>query len=198
MIERIIGIDIDGVITDETGRYQRNIWHHYLCDFLGKEVNKQEDIYNIYHAYDIDKSVIDKFLKNNLTNIYEDLIPLEGVQEVLRDLKEKNFKIVLITAREEKYREVTKRWLSYYNISYDKLVHREDKVPYAKKEGIKLFIEDDQGNAEEFKKNGIDVILFDKKHNRDTDIINDEFRVDNWKQAKDIIYKHFDLKKKCG
>lgn len=194
-MERIVGIDIDGVITDETGGYERNIWHHYLCDYLGKEVNKKEDIYNIYHAYDIEKSVIDNFLKNNLENIYKDLIPLKGAQKVLKNLKNKKFDIILISAREEKYREVTSRWLSYYNIKYDKLVLSKDKVPYAKKEGIELFIEDDQSNAEDFKKNGIDVILFDKKHNRNTSIIEDEFRANNWHDAKEIIYEYFDLEK---
>ena len=194
MKQRIIGIDIDGVITDEHSGYNINIWHHYLCDYLGKEVEKKEDIYNIYEAYDLEKEVIDSFLDNNLNNIYKDLIPSNGVQKILEDLNEKDFEIILITAREEKFRAVTKKWLKKYNIIYDKLIHQVDKVPPAKQEDIELFIEDDQNNAEEFKKNGIEVILFDKMHNRDTSLIQDENRVYTWKQVENLIYEYYNIK----
>lgn len=193
--KKIIGIDIDGVITDEHRRYNRNIWHHFLCEYLGKEVEKKEDIYNIYKAYDLEKEVIDNFLEKKIDNIYEELIPSKGVQRILKDLKKKTFKIILITARQEKYKSVTEKWLKKYNIVYDKLIHRVDKVPSAKKENIELFIEDDKNNAEDFKKNGIEVILFDKKHNRETAIIEDEKRVYTWEQVEDIIYEYFNIKK---
>ncbi len=190
---KIIGVDIDGVITDEQGNFNRNIWHHYLCEYLGEEIDKKEEIYNIYNAYDLKKEVIDDFLKSSLEKIYNDLIPLKDVEKTLREFKGKKFKIILITAREEKFRNITEKWLDKYNIVYDKLVHQKDKVPCAKKENIELFIEDDQNNAEDFKINGIEVILFDKKHNRESAIIEEENRVYDWEQVKKIVYNHFNI-----
>ncbi|MGM0446069.1 MAG: 5' nucleotidase, NT5C type [Bacillota bacterium] len=193
MKKRIIGIDIDGVITDENGLYNRNIWHHYLCNYIGKELKRKENIYNIYEAYDLSKEVLDNFLKEKLKDIYIDLLPNEGVKEVLEDLKENDFTIVLITARDEKYREITETWLNKYGIVYDKLIHRVNKVPCAKNEDIQLFIEDDQNNAESFLNNGIGVILFDKKHNRDSKDIKNKYRVNNWQEAEELIYDFFDI-----
>jgi uncharacterized HAD superfamily protein len=117
--KRIIGIDIDGVITDEYSLYNRNIWHHYLCNYIGKEIKRKENIYNIYEAYDLPKEVLDNFLKNSLKDIYIDLIPNKGVKDVLEDLKKNDFTIILITAREEKYRKITENWLDKYDIVYD-------------------------------------------------------------------------------
>jgi hypothetical protein len=191
--KRIIGIDIDGVITDEYSLYNRNIWHHYLCNYIGKEIKRKENIYNIYEAYDLPKEVLDNFLKNSLKDIYIDLIPNKGVKDVLEDLKKNDFTIILITAREEKYRKITENWLDKYDIVYDKLIHRVNKVPCAKDEDIQLFIEDDQDNAESFLNNGIGIILFDKKHNRDSKDIKNKYRVNNWQEAKKLIYNFFNI-----
>ena len=193
MKKRIIGIDIDGVITDEYSSYNRNIWHHYLCDYIGKEINRKENIYNIYEAYDLPKKLLDEFLENSLKDIYIDLTPNQGVKKVLDDLKKEDFTIILITARDEKYRKITENWLNKYEIPYDKLIHRINKVPCAKEENIQMFIEDDQNNAESFLNNGIGIILFDKKHNRDTKEIKNKYRVENWKQAEVLIYRYFGL-----
>ncbi|MDZ7672564.1 MAG: hypothetical protein U5K53_07020 [Halanaerobiales bacterium] len=193
MKKRIIGIDIDGVITDEYSLYNRNIWHHYLCNYIGKEIKRKDNIYNIYEAYDLPKEVLDNFLKNSLKDIYIDLIPNKGVKDVLEDLKKNDFTIILITAREEKYRKITEDWLDKYGIVYDKLIHRVNKVPCAKDEEIQLFIEDDQNNAESFLNNGIGIILFDKKHNRDSKDIKNKYRVNNWQEAKKLIYNFFNI-----
>ena len=193
MKKRIIGIDIDGVITDEYSSYNRNIWHHYLCNYIGEEIKRKENIYNIYDAYDLPKKILDEFLENSLKDIYIDLTPNQGVKGVLDDLKKHNFTIILITARDEKYRKITEDWLDKYEIVYDKLIHKINKVPCAKEKNIQLFIEDDQNNAESFLNNGIGIILFDKEHNRDSEEIKNKYRVENWKQAEELIYRYFDL-----
>jgi uncharacterized HAD superfamily protein len=73
------------------------------------------------------------------------------------------------------------------------LIHRVNKVPCAKDEDIQLFIEDDQDNAESFLNNGIGIILFDKKHNRDSKDIKNKYRVNNWQEAKKLIYNFFNI-----
>ncbi|MFW5889312.1 MAG: 5' nucleotidase, NT5C type [Bacillota bacterium] len=193
MGEKIIGIDIDGVITDENSLYNRNIWHHYLCNYIGKEIKRKENIYNMYEAYDLPKKVLDNFLKDNLEKIYFELIPAKNAKEVLNELKEKDFTIILITARDKKYRKITEDWLDKYDIAYDKLIHRVNKIPCAKEENIQLFLEDYQKNAELFLNNDIEVILFDKKHNRESKDIKNKYRVKNWMQAKSLIYKFFEI-----
>lgn len=193
MKQKRLGVDIDGVITEEELGFNKNIWHHYLCDYLGREVKKRDDIYNIYKAYNLSKDTIDNFLIENLNDIYNDLIPANNCSEILSELEEQGFDIIIITAREEKYKSITEQWLKKYNINYSKLIHEKEKVPIAKEEGIKLFIEDDKDNAEKMYQNGIDVILFDKLHNKNTTLIKEDWRVENWVQAREIIYSYFKL-----
>jgi len=69
----------------------------------------------------------------------------------------------------------------------------EPLIRVAKEKNIQLFIEDDQNNAESFLNNGIGIILFDKEHNRDSEEIKNKYRVENWKQAEELIYRYFDL-----
>lgn len=50
--------------------------------------------------------------------------PIDEVVEVLRSLHEASFSILLVTGREEKYREATEEWLKLHDIPYDRLEMR--------------------------------------------------------------------------
>lgn len=61
-LARIIGIDIDGVITDET-HINENIWHNALCNYLGYEIPRVKDSYYFDEAYDLPGEIIIDFLE---------------------------------------------------------------------------------------------------------------------------------------
>jgi deoxypyrimidine-specific 5' nucleotidase type C protein (NT5C) len=62
--------------------------------------------------------------------------------------------------------KVTRDWLDYHLIPYDRLVFREDKAQYCRDEGAKYLIDDAPHHAEECLDYGIGVFLFDYPYNR--------------------------------
>jgi FMN phosphatase YigB (HAD superfamily) len=53
-------------------------------------------------------------------------VPNELVVSVLRDWRERGKHIVIVSARNDKNRDVTERWLNQYGIHYDALYMRKD------------------------------------------------------------------------
>jgi uncharacterized protein len=186
MFKKIIGIDIDGVITDE-GIEDNNIWLKTLRNYLKRNIKRKEDVYDFNEAFNISKEDLNDFLENNLENIYSNAIPYPTAIEVIKYLRDKDFIIYLITARNIKYNDLTMKWLNKYNIPYNELIHEKDKAPLAYEKNIELFIEDNESNAIKLIEYNIPVILVDKYHNRN--IINKEklYRVNNWLDIKRII-----------
>ena len=79
--------------------------------------------------------------------------------ELMTAMSSAGFKIILLTGRPDKYREVTEKWLEEYDVPYDKLImrkegdHRDDTI--VKKELIEenflkgqiLFVVDDRSRV---------------------------------------------------
>ena len=191
-MKKIIGIDIDGVLTCEE-KGNSNIWEIKLAEYLKKDINRCHDVYNFKDAFNITSDELDGFIKKHLYDIYETLQPASGAINVLSKLNKLNFKIYLITARDEKYRNVTENWLSKYHIPYDLLYHEDNKAPLAVKKNISLFIEDNKNNTLELLKNNIPVILVNKYHNKNLQKRNNIFRVDNWQEIENIIFDFYDI-----
>ncbi len=191
-MKNIIGIDIDGVLTREE-KGGKNIWEMKLAEYLNKDINRCNDVYNFKDAFNITSEELDGFIKKHVYNIYKNLQPASGAINVLSKLNKLNFKIYLITARNEKYRNVTENWLAQNNIPYDFLYHEDNKAPLAVKKNIQLFIEDNKNNTIELLKNNIPVILVNKYHNKNLQKKNNIFRVDNWQEIQDIIFDFFDI-----
>lgn len=192
-MKKIIGFDIDGVITDEEHEND-NIWHNAICDFLGYDIVRKSDSYLFDQAYDISIDVINKFLDQNLTDIYSQVKPVSLARETIRKLYNHNFDVNLITARDQGFEDLTTKWLKKYQIPYSKLIHDEDKVPHALAARIKLFIEDNAENARAFARNNIPVILINKYHNKFMDTNGKNiYRVDNWQGVCQVINDFFKI-----
>lgn len=187
MVNKIIGVDIDGVITDE-GPADNNIWHNALCNFLGKEVKRVKDKYDFIEAYNLPEKTINEFIENKIHEIYWNVKPASGAKETLEKLHVKGFTIFLITARNERFRNLTEKWLDKYSIPYDKLFHEDNKAPLAEKLNIELFLEDNEKNARQLFSYNIPVILVNKYHNQEVKNERLLYRVSNWQEINEIIF----------
>lgn len=193
MSKKIIGVDIDGVITDES-HPNDNIWHHELCQYLGKNVKRIRDSFHLDQAYDLPLGVINAFLEQELIKIYNKVIPLTGAVETLQELAEQGFKVILITARHEEHRQVTEEWLHRHQVPYSALFHDDDKAHRAVQRKIKLFIEDNAHNAQQLSEKNIPVLLMNKYHNKYLPENEKIIRVDTWSKIREFIFSYFDLK----
>ena len=179
-----IGIDIDDTITNTF-----DYLIPYIADYLN--ISKEYLLKNNISYSNIPKDLnfdIQKFVtiycENFMTNV-----PLKnGAKEYINKLKELGHDIVIITARDEKRYdkayELTKNYLIRNGIKYDKLICNEDKAICCKQENIDLFIDDSITNCRKINDTGVQVLLFDAVHNKNTD----EFkRVKTWEEIYEII-----------
>ena len=190
-----IGIDIDGVITHE-GDAEDNIWHNAFCEYFGKDIERKKDVFNFIEAYDLSQKEVEDFLDKNIENIYKRVKPAPGARNTLCKLKESGVKILLITARDKKFQDLTLNWLDKYNIFFDKLIHEENKAPLAHNKNISLFIEDNKKNALQLLEYNIRVIIMDKYHNQNIEHKHKDkiFRAENWNQIRNYIFTSSNIK----
>ena len=64
-------------------------------------------------TYDFNSSIDDK--------------PNSSIIELLKIYKESGFSIIIVTAREEKFKKITEKWLFINNIEYDQIFFRDNK-----------------------------------------------------------------------
>ena len=189
-MKKIIGVDIDGVITDE-GDSENNIWQKALSEYMKRTITRKRDVYNFNRAFDLSPEVIDDFFNEKLESIYWNVDPLYKAKETINFLIKRDFKVILITARDKSFRDLTVKWLKEHGIDYTELFHEKDKAPLAVEKNIELFIEDNHENAVQIVNHGIKVLLMDKYHNQDLkdhDII---YRVDDWSDIRKHVLNFF-------
>ncbi len=191
-MKKIIGIDIDGVLTHEKEN-GNNIWQMKLAEYLDKDITRSKDEYNFKKAFNLTDRELEGFIDKHLANIYKNLKPAPGALDTLLKLRKLDFKIILITAREKEYKKITENWLVKYNIPYDSLYHEDNKAPLALDNNIQLFIEDNKNNALQLLKNNIPVILINKYHNQNIKEKENIYRVNNWQQIANIICELYDI-----
>ncbi len=127
-----IGIDIDDTIT-------------YTSKIIKKYLKEEYPLYDDYKS--LPKKKYLRFIKKNIKQMRSEFPIKEGVSEAWEYFKEQGYKIVIITARNNKYyRRSTKDTLEYlknHGVFYDKIYFNEpDKGKRAYKEHVDLFIDD--------------------------------------------------------
>lgn len=166
-----IGIDIDGVLTDE---------HSFIIDFASKYLNERnipytvhKDIYDSEKVFDVSKEVWREFWKEHIFYYSKNVQARPFASEVINKLKKENIEIFIITARyyttyenehTEEMQKIVKEWLNNNNIPYDKIIFSEEKVDICKKYEIDLMIEDKPENILSIS-NEIPVICYDHLYN---------------------------------
>ncbi|WP_408956322.1 5' nucleotidase, NT5C type [Natroniella sp. ANB-PHB2] len=188
-MRKIIGVDIDGVLTAE-GKGEDNIWHQTICNYFDL-TERKEDVYNFGDAYGLTDEQIEEFMEANSSKIYEGADSSPYAKEVLNRLKKKDFTIILVTARTDTHNQLTAKWLKRHQIPYDELIHNENKAEACQKKGINLFIDDMLANVLAVKEIGVEALLMDMHHNRHYK--GEVIRVSNWLEIEAEIENFFEI-----
>ncbi len=181
-----IGIDIDGVITHEK-KGKENIWLRSLNNYFEENIKRKKDVYDFSKAYDLPLEDLSEFLNNKIHEIYSNVGIAPNAKNIIDKLKNEGHTIYLITARNEKFRPLTIKWLEQHKVNYDYLFHEHNKAELAEEKNIKLFIEDNKSNSNDLLNKNIPVILVNKYHNQDIQNSNLLYRADNWNDIEEII-----------
>ena len=118
-------------------------------------------------------------------------VPLiEGALEGIKFLQGK-FRIALVSARPASIKEVSLRWLAKHGIPYNSLfiTDEQPKLNFIKenKLDIKYFVEDKYEYARELADYGIKVFLMSYPWNISGEVVQNMYRVNNWREVKEKI-----------
>ena len=166
-----IGIDIDGVLTDE---------HRFVLDYGTKYFSEKKikykihnDIYDSENIFEVTEKQYDEFW-NKFIFYYSENIPIRPfASEVINNLKNAGNDIYIITSRsfttyENKYKakmqNIVKEWLDKNNVVYDELIFSRNKADICKEKNIDIIIEDKPDNISLISKDRL-VICYDHPYN---------------------------------
>ncbi len=91
-----------------------------ICDIDGT-IAEIGDRFEIIEKENLTKQDYDEF---NASSVKSNCI--ENIANIIRNLKDAETKIYLITAREEKWKKITQHWLKLNDVPCDKLFMRKD------------------------------------------------------------------------
>lgn len=175
MKKKVIGIDIDGTLTDPG----------YFIPFLNKKFNKDIDfktvkIYDYAELYQVKNDDLRQYFRTDGKDVMFGQDLLENVKDVVLELDSEH-KVYIITARKEEFYDNTKNWLNSVGLNNLELfcLGSPEKAELAKKLGCNYFIEDHPTASIEIAKNNIDVLLMDAPYNSMTEHQNIK-RIFNW------------------
>lgn len=191
MKQRIIGFDIDGVLTyEEAGG--KNIWQKELERYFGG-ITRQQPSFSFCEAYGLTLAQVEKFMEEKAVDIFWQVPVQPGCRETLKQLQKLDFTIYLITARDPEYRTVTRQWLKKNKLPYTALWFEKNKGRLCKELGIELFVDDYWENCTEIGQYGVQVLLMTAHHNEGHPIPPSVRRVANWNDIKREIARFYDL-----
>lgn len=158
-----IGVDIDGVIADTFPLLVRELNAYFKASFSLQDIFD----YNIFKVYGLSETEVFLFLSERERALMEDPAVKEGAVAHLALLSPKH-EIYLVSARYEKYRPETERWLQKHGVPYRELIllGSHDKRGICTMLAVDLFIEDSLKNARQLSSCGIPVLLLDAPYNR--------------------------------
>ncbi|MEG0826603.1 MAG: hypothetical protein RR404_03955 [Bacilli bacterium] len=183
-----IGIDIDNTITNTL-----ETLYPYFEKYKKENNIDSKTIFNgicYREVLGLTEEQYSDFATKYFEKISYELKPKDFVVEILKKIS-KNNEIIFVTARSENYYHepynITYNWLTYNNIPFKKLiVGALEKGEIALEENINIFIDDNIENCKAVSEQGIDVLLFETKFNRNCKKFR---RVKNWNQIYKIIEK---------
>lgn len=169
-----IGIDIDGVLTDEHNYIIDNATKFFYENNISYSVNKK--IYDNHKLFNVTEEEYVLFWENYFLDYINNIPVRPYAVEVINKLKKERHEIFIITSRpfttyENEYTErmqnIVKDWLKRNNIIYDDLIFSEDKADKCKELNVNVMIEDKPENIISVSK-VIPVICYDQPFNENT------------------------------
>lgn len=195
-----IGIDIDGVLTDE---------YSFVLDYGTKyfsekkiKYNLHNDIYDSENIFEVTEKQYNDFWEKYIFYYSENILIRPFASEVIKRLKSDGNDIYIITSRsfttyENKYKakmqNIVKEWLDKNNVVYDELIFSRNKSDICKEKNIDIMIEDKPENISLISKDRL-VICYDHPYNNK--LTNENIiRCYSWFDIYDKIIHFSDIKK---
>lgn len=166
-----IGIDIDGVFTDEK-RYVIDYGTKFFSENNIPYIVRDDKFYG-EEIFNVTPEQYEMFLNDYIFN-YAMNVPIRPfAKEIIEKLKREH-KIVIITARDftayenkyqQKMKEIVKRWLYDNGILYDEIIFSTNKDIVCREKEIDIMIEDSPENIMAISKN-IPVLCYAQSYNK--------------------------------
>jgi uncharacterized HAD superfamily protein len=187
-----LGLDIDGCINNFS-----TLIYEYAAIFNEKYgIDKKPDLsdYLIERYFGWSQYMNNEFWTLYYRQALSTTAPLPGAAQTISLLKRNGVHIYLITARAEKYREITTNWLNQHNIKFDKLIMSKEKAIQCLENKIDLMIEDEPGNCEAIAKQ-IPVLCMSYKYNEHLSARDNITPVSNWAEIYNEVIHSMKQKK---
>ncbi|MFR5189903.1 MAG: 5' nucleotidase, NT5C type [Clostridia bacterium] len=166
-----IGIDIDGVLTDED-KFMYDYGTKFCKERQLPMVIKPNQMEEAIFGWD--EEISEQFWNTYLVEYVTRYPARHFAAEVIQKLKEKH-EIYIVTARNEqglpkefygKMKLLTEKWLETQNIHYDDILYtkRGKKLTDCVEKGIQIMVEDDPMNIEQLQEE-IMVLCYDCQYN---------------------------------
>ena len=179
----VIGIDIDDTITNSS----ELIMEYARSFFKLDDINL---INNILNAPKIEGQLLE-FYSKYLPEMIEKYTVKDNAVEVINRLKDKGYKIVIITARgytvtHDNLDVITIEYFSKHGIHADEIIFKTvNKRDVCIEKNIRVLVDDSIKTLESLKDTEIEPILFDSIINKDTST--DIKRVYSWLELEEQI-----------
>lgn len=187
-----VGLDIDNVISNfnevllqEYIEYDKSLRNNGVINENAEYITKG--------MFDFTEEEERTFYKNNIERIAKKLTPLPNCKEVIKKLREKGIEIYIVSARDNgdytNPLEMTKQWLSKYDIEYDKLIITKPycKGVVCKENNIDIMIDDSVNTLKDVKNHNVKCLLMSTRYNRwDTEFE----RVHYWDKIYEDLLKN--------
>lgn len=193
-----IGVDIDDTITYTTDtmiKYADKYSEEVLKEkYKVKVLGSIADSHYLNSLYGWDKNTKIDFFSKYYENIIKESKVIENVSNALTNLKSQGNNIYFVTARMTDVVGcdtigITKKMLKENNIPYDDVIFdAKEKIEYANKLNIDIFIDDCFAICKSLEKNNIKTLLMTTKVN-DKIETNIE-RVSNWNEVYERINEY--------
>ena len=188
---RIIGFDIDGVLTDEMAD-GKNIWQQEIEAYF-PGIQLLEPDFAFTAAFGLSLEEVDQFMEEKASEVFRKVKPQQGSRELIRYLLDTGFTVHLITARFPRYEEVTREWLAHHGFKPSALWFTEDKGPLCRELGVELFVDDYWENCLDVRAHGVTALLMSAPHNLGCPEEKGIYRVDNWDEIRAHVLEYYGL-----
>ncbi|EMT52167.1 5' nucleotidase, NT5C type [Brevibacillus borstelensis] len=188
-----IGIDIDGTVTEPSSIVPM------MNESFGKHLRYEDCfVYNLAEVYGISDEAFVDWLDKHGERLYDEA-PVHGTADLILRSWFNRHRLIYISAREARHREVTLNWFSRYRIPFHELdlIGSHDKLAAAQRWHVDLFLEDRLENALQLSEAlEIPILLFDTPYNQGTlpELVH---RVHSWEQV-DALVESLPIKRLLG
>ena len=198
-------LDVDGCIINNSEMFIRLVQDWLIKNGMTGEI-KNANGYSVKEIFDVDVDWETIYTDIDFADFYV-VSPMDYVAEVTTYLKLKGHNVIILTSRNPSLKIpvtakmramfnlsmavkeidlnwLTKAYLHYHDIPYDKVVYEHDKAVYALSlEGDTIALDDATFNLTAYKNAGVRCVAAAYPHNRDIDVE----RIVDWREFVNII-----------